>query len=98
MPRVAASNGIRPELRALKALKLNKWVKPAEVDAAVKVAGYASKYVSFLNNRYGFEVEAKREGRQVVAYRVVKEPENAAELRKLNAPKRDANGRFVKAA
>lgn len=98
MPKVAASNGVRPEFRALAVLKLNKWVKPEQVNAYVKTGDYAAKYVSLLNTRYGFTVEAKREGRKVVAYRVVAEPDNAAELRKLNAPKRDANGRFVKAA
>ena len=35
MPRVNASNGIRPEIRALAVLQLGKTVTPAEINAHV---------------------------------------------------------------
>ena len=81
MPRVNASNGIRPEIRALAVLQLGKTVTPAEIDAHVGTGEYAAKYVSFLNTRYGFTITANKDGRKVVSYTVIAEPDNAAELR-----------------
>jgi len=81
MPRVAASNGIRPEIRALAVLQLGKTVTPAEINAHVGTGDYAAKYVSFLNTRYGFTITANKDGRKVVSYTVVAEPANAADLR-----------------
>lgn len=92
MPRVAASNGIRPEIRALAVLKLNKTVTPQEINDCVGTGDYAAKYVSFLNTRYGFTITANKDGRKVVSYNVVAEPANAAELRSMTpkAPKAKA--------
>lgn len=89
MPRVAASNGIRPEIRALAVLQLNKTVTPQEINDCVGTGDYAAKYVSFLNTRYGFTITANKDGRKVVSYNVVAEPANAAELRSMTpkAPK-----------
>lgn len=81
MPRTAASNGIRPEIRALAVLQLGKTVSPAEINAHVGTGDYAAKYVSFLNTRYGFTITANKDGRKVVSYTVVAEPSNAADLR-----------------
>lgn len=81
MPRTAASNGIRPEIRALAVFKLNKPVTPKEINDCVGTGDYAAKYVSFLNTRYGFNITAQRDGRRVVSYTMVAEPANAAELR-----------------
>lgn len=81
MPRVAASNGVRPEIRALAVLQLGKTVTPAEINAHVGTGDYAAKYVSFLNTRYGFTITANKDGRKVVSYTVVAEPSNAADLR-----------------
>lgn len=83
MPRVAASNGIRPEIRALAVLQLNKTVTPQEINDCVGTGDYAAKYVSFLNTRYGFTITANKDGRKVVSYNVVAEPANAAELRSM---------------
>ena len=81
MPRVNASNGIRPEIRALAVLQLGKTVTPKEINDHVGTGEYAAKYVSFLNTRYGFNITANKDGRRVVSYTVIAEPDNAAELR-----------------
>lgn len=91
MPIVAASNGVRPEIRALAVIELNKPVTPAEINAYVGTGDYAAKYISFLRNRYGFTFTVQKDGRQVVSYTCVGEPANVADLRgqkpKSKAPK-----------
>lgn len=81
MPRVAASNGIRPEIRALAVLKLGVTVTPKQINDHVGTGDYAAKYVSFLNTRYGFNITSNKDGRKVVSYTVVAEPANASDLR-----------------
>ena len=81
MPRVAASNGIRPEIRALAVLQLGKTVTPQQINDHVGTGDYAAKYVSFLNTRYGFKITANKDGRKVVSYTMIAEPANAADLR-----------------
>jgi len=81
MPKVSASNGIRPEIRALAVLVMGKTVTPAEINDHVGTGDYAAKYVSFLNTRYGFTITANKDGRKVVSYTMVAEPANAADLR-----------------
>ena len=81
MPKVSASNGIRPEIRALAVLVMGKTVTPAEINDHVGTGDYAAKYVSFLNTRYGFTITANKDGRKVVSYTMIAEPANAAELR-----------------
>jgi hypothetical protein len=81
MPRVAASNGVRPEIRALAVIQMNKPVTPAEINAHVGTGDYAAKYISFLKNRFGFTFSVQKNGRQVVSYTLLKEPKNVAELR-----------------
>jgi hypothetical protein len=81
MPIVSASNGIRPEIRALAVIKLNKPVTPKEINDCVGTGDYAAKYVSFLNTRYGFTIETQKDGRRVVSYTCIAEPKNVAELR-----------------
>ena len=81
MPRVSASNGIRPEIRALAVLQLGATVTPKQINDLVGTGDYAAKYVSFLNTRYGFNITANKDGRKVVSYTMIAEPANAAELR-----------------
>jgi hypothetical protein len=81
MPKVSASNGIRPEIRALAVLQMGKTVTPKEINDHVGTGEYAAKYVSFLNTRYGFTITANKDGRKVVSYTMIAEPANAAELR-----------------
>jgi superfamily II DNA/RNA helicase len=85
MPRTAASNGIRPEIRALAVFELNVPVTPKEINDCVGTGDYAAKYVSFLNTRYGFTITAQRNGRTVVSYTMVAEPKNVEELRNTKA-------------
>jgi len=80
MPRVAASNGIRPEIRALSVIKLNVPVTPAEINKAVGTGNYAAKYITFLR-RAGFEFTTQKDGKSVATYTLIKEPDNAATLR-----------------
>ena len=81
MPRVAASNGVRPEIRALAVIKLGVPVTPAEINTHVGTGDYAAKYISFLNTRYGFTITTQKDGRRVVSYTLIAEPDNAATLR-----------------
>lgn len=81
MPRVAASNGVRPEIRALGVIHLNKPVTPAEINSHVGTGEYAAKYISFLKNRYGFDFTVQKDGKTVVSYTCVAEPKNIDELR-----------------
>ena len=81
MPRVAASNGVRPEIRALAVIELNKPVTPKEINDCVGTGDYAAKYISFLKNRYGFTFTVQKDGKTVVSYTLIAEPDNAADLR-----------------
>lgn len=80
MPRVSASNGIRPEIRALGAIQLNKPVTPTEINDHVGTGNYAAKYITFLR-RMGFNFDTTKDGRTVTGYILVSEPANAAEIR-----------------
>lgn len=92
MPRVAASNGIRPEIRALAVFKVGVPVTPAQINDHVGTGDYAAKYVSFLNTRYGFTITAQKDKRKVVSYTMIAEPDNAEQLRGMQpkAPKTKA--------
>jgi hypothetical protein len=85
MPKVSASNGIRPEIRALEVFPLGATVTPDVINDHVGTGEYAAKYVSFLNTRYGFNITANKDGRRVVSYTMVAEPANAAVLRSSTA-------------
>lgn len=80
MPRVSASNGVKPQYRALSVIKLNVPVTPAEINTAVGTGDYAAKYISFLK-KDGFEFTTVKNGREVSSYTLVKEPANASTLR-----------------
>ena len=81
MPIVAASNGVRPCYRALAVIQLNVPVTPSQINDCVGTGDYAAKYISFLNTRYGFTIEAQKNGRTVVSYTCIAEPANVADLR-----------------
>jgi len=98
MPKVSASNGIRPEIRALAVLQMGKTVTPAEINAHVGTGDYAAKYVSFLNTRYGFTITANKDGRKVVSYTMIAEPANAADLRAATPKTKIAKPKAVKVA
>lgn len=86
MPRVAASNGVRPEIRALGVIKLNKPVTPSDINAHVGVGDYAAKYISFLKTKYGFDFTVQKDGRKIVSYTLIKEPSNVDALRATTPP------------
>jgi hypothetical protein len=98
MPKVSASNGIRPEIRALAVLQMGKTVTPAEINDHVGTGDYAAKYVSFLNTRYGFTITANKDGRKVVSYTMIAEPANAADLRAATPKTKIAKPKAVKVA
>lgn len=80
MPRVAASNGIRPEFRALTLFKLNEPVTPDAINKLVATGNYAAKYISLLK-KVGFEFSVQKVGKSVVSYTLIKEPANADKFR-----------------
>jgi hypothetical protein len=82
MPIVAASNGVRPEYRALAVIKLNKSVTPKEINDYVGTGDYAAKYISFLR-RDGFVFDCTKDGRRIVSYTLVAEPKNAEYFRNM---------------
>lgn len=96
MPRVAASNGVRPEIRALGVIQLNKPVTPSEINNHVGTGDYAAKYISFLKTRYGCTFTIQKDGKKVVSYTLVGEPENIADLR--SASPKVAKAKSVKSA
>lgn len=88
MPIVAASNGVRPEYRALAVIKLNKPVTPKEINDYVGTGDYAAKYISFLR-RDGFVFDCTKDGRRIVSYTLVGEPKNVEYFRNMQ-PKQKA--------
>lgn len=80
MPRVASSNGIRPEYRALTVIKLNEPVTPSQINSQVNTGNYAAKYISLLK-KVGFVFTVQKDGRNVVSYTLTKEPEDAEKYR-----------------
>jgi hypothetical protein len=80
MPIVAASNGIKPYIRALAVIKLNQPVSPSDINACVGTGDYAAKYISKLR-KDGFEFTSAKDGREIVSYTLVAEPSNAAYFR-----------------
>jgi len=83
MPRTAASNGIKPYLRALAVIKPGVPVSPQEINDHVGTGDYAAKYISKLRTINGFMFTIQKDGRKVVSYTLIKEPADAAALRGL---------------
>jgi len=81
MPRVKSSGGIPPHLKVIANLGLGETISPAKIDELVPYAtGYASKYI-FELKRLGFVFETKKNGRNIVEWKLITEPENADSLR-----------------
>lgn len=78
---------IKPHFRALQIIHLNQPVTPQEINEHVGLA-YASKYISVLQTYHGFEFTVQKDGRKVVSYTCVKEPDNVAELRAAPEPEK----------
>jgi len=67
-------------VQALPVIKLNQPVTPGEINTAVGEGNYATKYVCILRLN-GFEFVSNKNGRQIVSYTLVKEPDNVEDYR-----------------
>lgn len=74
MPIVAASNGVKPYIRALGVIDINKPVSPETINAYVGTGDYAAKYVSKLR-KDGFVFTVQKDGRNIISYTLISEPE-----------------------
>lgn len=82
MPITSASNGVKPQYRALAVIKVGVPVTPTEINDYVGTGDYAGKYIGFLR-RDGFVFEINKDGRAVTSYTLISEPSNAEALRNL---------------
>lgn len=80
MPKIAGRE-VRGEFLTLQLFEVGKVVTPSEINAHVGRGDYAAKYISFLRGRHGFEFSVQKDGRTVVSYTLVSEPDNAADVR-----------------
>ena len=81
MPKIAGRE-VRGEFLALQLFdQVGKAVTPSEINDHVGRGDYAAKYISFLRGRHGFEFSVQKDGRTVVSYTLVSEPDNAADVR-----------------
>jgi len=81
MPKIAGRE-VRGEFLALQLFdQVGKAVTPSEINDHVGRGDYAAKYISFLRGRHGFEFSVQKDGRSVVSYTLVSEPDNAADVR-----------------
>ena len=80
MPKIAGRE-VRGEFLTLQLFEVGKAVTPSEINDHVGRGDYAAKYISFLRGRHGFEFSVQKDGRTVVSYTLVSEPDNAADVR-----------------
>tara|TARA_R110000868_G_scaffold57548_2_gene177657 strand:+ start:1998 stop:2321 length:324 start_codon:yes stop_codon:yes gene_type:complete len=81
MPRLKLSGGIPPHLKVIANVAVGMSITPQYIDALIPyVTGYASKYI-FELKALGFEFATTKNGRNVIAWTLIEEPENADELR-----------------
>lgn len=82
MPRLKSAGGIPPHLKVISNVALGASISPSEIDNLVPYAtGYASKYI-FELKKLGFGFETKKNGRNIVNWTLITQPENAEELRR----------------
>lgn len=80
MPITSASNGVRPEYRALSVITIGSPVTPSVINECVGTGNYASKYITLLK-RVGFVFTTEKDGKAIKTYTLVSEPENASDYR-----------------
>lgn len=95
MPRTAASNGIKPYIRALAVIQPGVPVSPQAINDHVGTGDYAAKYISFLRTRHGFEFTTQKDGRTIVSYTLISEPKDAAALRALQPKAKNTAAKVV---
>lgn len=67
--------------KVLTAIKVGVPVTPSQINKAAGNGDYAAKYIMLMRKYYGFDITVQKNGKSVVSYTVVREPENVAELR-----------------
>lgn len=80
MPITSASNGVRPEYRALSVITVGSPVTPDAINDCVGTGNYASKYITLLK-RVGFVFTTEKDGKAIKTYTLTAEPENASDYR-----------------
>ena len=81
MPKKAGFD-VRGEFLTLQLFDVvGKTVTPDEINKHVGRGDYAGKYMSFLRKRHGFVFSVTKNGRSVISYTLLSEPDNAAEVR-----------------
>lgn len=81
MPRMKSAGGIPPHLKVIAEVPLGGSVTPSKIDELVPyTVGYASKYI-FELKRLGFVFDTVKNGRNIVEWKLVSEPDNAEDLR-----------------
>lgn len=66
--------------KLLEIMPLGVPVSPDQIDKHLDHGPYSSKNISFLR-RLGFEIETKKEGKNVISYTIINEPANASDIR-----------------
>jgi len=97
MPKIAGRE-VRGEFLALELFKVGQPVSPTAINKHVGRGDYAAKYISFLKNRHGFEFTVQKDGRNVLTYTLVSEPDNAAEVRAMATAVKPVKVKSPKAA
>lgn len=77
---MARNSGKRPHEKLLEIMNVGDTLTPSEIDAHVGNGNYASKHIWFLG-KLGFVFDIKKEGRSVLSYTMISEPDNAADIR-----------------
>lgn len=97
MPIVAASNGIKPYIRALAVIELNKPVTPEAINSCVGTGDYAAKYISKLR-KDGFVFTVQKDSRTIVSYTLISEPDCAASYRAMKPKQKVSKDKSAKIA
>lgn len=71
---------VPPEVRALEIIDLGKPVTPTQINEYIGIGNYASKYISLLKDR-GYIFTTQKEGKRVVSYTLMGEPEHSDAIR-----------------
>lgn len=77
---MARNSDKRPHEKLLEIMNVGDTLTPSEIDKHVGNGNYASKHIWFLG-KLGFVFDIKKEGRSVLSYTMISEPDNAADIR-----------------
>ena len=84
-------------VKVLQVIKMGVPVTPSEINAHVGDGNYASKHVWYLR-KLGFDITIQKSGRSVASYTLIKEPDNAEQVRNTvhGAARKAANPKVAK--